>query len=166
MRFFAIFAVFLAVSAGCAPEKRGAAPGKPDTGILVLAHGGDGKWNRYIEDAVIGVKGNFKKEIAFGMGDAVTIQREIDKLESAGIKKIVVIPLFLSSHSEMYRQVEYIFGLRDEPDILFWILMGDWQESRAGHGAGSNMLERVKFKVPYYFNISTPNIHCKTSLCI
>jgi len=150
MQFFAVFAVFLAVSAGCAPEKRGALKSKPDTGILVLAHGGDGKWNRYIEDAISGIKGDFKKEIAFGMGDAKTIQLGIDKLESAGVKNIVVVPLFLSSHSEMYRQVEYVLGLREEPDILFWILMGGGGSSEhGGHGAGSDMLEKVKFKVPY-----------------
>lgn len=143
------FIILLIIAGGCSRYWQRAK--ESDTGILVLAHGADEKWNRHIQDAVAGVRGNFKKEIAFGMGDAKTIQRSIDKLESAGVKNIVVVPLFLSSHSEMYRQVEYVLGLREEPDILFWILMNSSGRhgSNGNHDAGSDMLEKVKFKIPY-----------------
>lgn len=150
MRLFAkSLIVLLIIASGCAPYRQQAK--ETDTGILILAHGADEKWNKHIQNAVAGVKGNFKKEIAFGMGDAKTIQRSINKLESAGVKNIVVVPLFLSSHSEMYRQIEYVLGLREEPDILFWILMNssDGHGRNGNHDAGSDMLEKVKFKIPY-----------------
>lgn len=148
-RWIKTLMILLIIVSGCAPYRQQAK--EANTGILILAHGADEKWNQYIKDAVAGVRGNFKKEIAFGMGDAKTIQRSIDKLEGAGVKNIIVIPLFLSSHSEMYRQVEYVLGLREEPDILFWILMNSSGE-HTGHGkhsAGFEMLEKVKFKIPY-----------------
>lgn len=160
MRWVWLFVAFLIAISGCSLVQRQTDIAESDIGVLVLAHGAGKEWDLAVLDAVASVRGNYKKEIAFGMGDAKTIQRAIDKLESAGAKKIVVVPLFLSSHSEMYRQIEYVLGSRDEPDILFWILMdaaGSENEHKE-HGASSNMLEKVKFKVSY--KIASPiNYH-------
>lgn len=119
-----------------------------DIGILVLAHGAGPEWNQAVKDAVAGVNGGYKKVIVFGMGDASSIQRGVDKLEKAGVKAIVVVPLFLSSHSEMYRNLEYVLGIREEPDVLFWMLMtGGEEEGHAEHQM--SVTKQVKFSVPH-----------------
>ncbi len=118
-----------------------------EIGILVLAHGASPEWNKTIEKAVADVRGGYKKIVVFGMGDSTSIQTGIDALEKSGVKAIVVIPLFLSSHSEMYRNMEYVLGIREEPDVLFWILMSGGEEN--GHTEhGADILERAKFSVP------------------
>jgi sirohydrochlorin ferrochelatase len=42
------------------------------------------------------------------------LQQAVNKLQRKGIGRIVVVPLFISSHSEVFRQFEYLFGLRPE----------------------------------------------------
>lgn len=90
-----------------------------EIGVLILAHGAEKEWNKAIKEAVADIRGGFKKEIAFGMGDYDSIQNGINRLEKSGIKAIIIIPLFVSSSSEMYRNIEYLLGKRDEPDVLF-----------------------------------------------
>ena len=125
-------------------------------GVLVLAHGAGPKWNNAIKEAVANVQGRFKKEIVFGMGEYDSIQQGINNLEKSMVKAIIVIPLFISSHSEMYRNIEYLLGLREEPDVLFWILMGGEEtgdESGNGHDGHTDykmdITTQVKFSVPY-----------------
>lgn len=121
-----------------------------DIGVLVLAHGASPEWNRAVLEAVNNIRGNFKKEIVFGMGDASAIQRGIENLERLEVKSIVIIPLFVSSASEMYRNIEYTLGLRNEPDVLFWLLMT--KDSRMGDnhsGHNIDIAAQVKFSVPY-----------------
>ncbi|ODS31416.1 MAG: hypothetical protein SCARUB_03462 [Candidatus Scalindua rubra] len=101
----------------------------PDIGVLVLAHGGPstklikneenkyGKlplWNKMVIDAVKPLKKKFNIEIAFGMADPETIQAAIDRLEEKGVKKIVAVPLFISSYSPIIENTAFILGLRKE----------------------------------------------------
>lgn len=84
-------------------------------GILVLAHGSnDTTWNNTIHRVVAPIKKEYKVEVAFGMANSMTMQAGIDKLETAGINEIVVVPLFVSSYSPIIRQNEYLLGLRDK----------------------------------------------------
>lgn len=148
--FIAMMAIVL-FSIIYSPYYRGKTPRNGDTGILVLAHGGSFEWNKAVKDAVKNVRGDFKKEIAFGMADAQTVQPAIDRLEKLGVKKIIGIPLFLSSSSEMFRQLEYVLGLRDEPDVLFTALMKE-RTAKENHHAGADhsiMLEHARFSVPF-----------------
>lgn len=91
-------------------------------GVLVLAHGGNENWNKTINKTIEPLKKNYAVEVAFGMADPNTMQAGIDKLESKGVDKIVVVPLFISSFSPIIRQTEYLLGLRkelaDEPMIM------------------------------------------------
>lgn len=120
-------------------------------GVLILAHGAGPEWNEAIKDAVSKVNGSFRKIIVFGMGDAASIQSGIDSLEKFGVKAIVVVPLFVSSHSEMYRNLEYILGFREEPDVLFWMLMTGGDNGEEGEHAvhRTDHTKQVKFSVPY-----------------
>lgn len=126
-----------------------------DLGVILLAHGSGNEWNAAVRDAFAKAGGAYKRELVFGMGSARDIQKSVARLQTAGVRAIVVVPLFLSSHSEMYRHLEYILGVRDEPDVLFWFLMGrhaadgDGGGGHGGHGSSESFFERVRFSVPY-----------------
>lgn len=87
-------------------------------GVLVLAHGGTERWNGIVRKAVKQVDLGYPAEIALGMGmhphEVRTMQQAADRLERKGISRLLVIPLLVSSHSDVYRQYEYLLGLRDE----------------------------------------------------
>ncbi len=99
----------------------------PDIGVLVLAHGGPSTklikneenkydklllWNKMVIDAVKPLEKKFNIEIAFGMADPETIQAATDRLEEKGAKKIVAVPLFISSYSSIIENTAFILGLR------------------------------------------------------
>ncbi len=92
------------------------------TGLLVMAHGGSPTWELSVKNAVVPLHQNYIVEIAFGMADPMTMQEGINKLEKQGVKTIVIIPLFISSHSPILRQAEYLLGIRkelaDEPLLM------------------------------------------------
>lgn len=91
------------------------------TGILVLAHGGSQTWQDAVHEAVKPLQTKYVVAIAFGMADALTIQQGFVDLKKESVTKVVVIPLFVSTHSPIIRQTEYLLGLRkelaDEPMI-------------------------------------------------
>src|SRR3972149_249063 len=82
-------------------------------GVLVLAHGGNETWNQAVKGAATPLQEEYPVEVAYGMANPTTMQAEIDKLESLGVNKIVVVPLFISSYSFIIRQNEYLFKKRD-----------------------------------------------------
>ncbi|MBL7852194.1 MAG: hypothetical protein JNN04_14925 [Cyclobacteriaceae bacterium] len=86
----------------------------PRVGVLVLAHGAGQTWNQQVIDATKSVAAKYPTEVAFGMALPRTMQEGIDKLEAKGVKEIVVVPLFISSHSFIIRQSEYLLGLREK----------------------------------------------------
>src|SRR5262249_46454035 len=53
-------------------------------------------------------------EVAFGMATRATIQTGIDRLVRRGVKEIVAVPLFVSSHSTVIDATEYLLGARAE----------------------------------------------------
>ncbi len=91
-------------------------------GVLVMSHGGSPTWENAILNAVAPIKNKYVTEIAFGMADPSTLQEAINKLEYQGVTTIIVVPLFISSHSPILRQAEFLFGFRqelaDEPIIM------------------------------------------------
>ncbi len=108
-----------------AGEARAADPAVPSDafGVLILAHGGTPQWNRLVEQAVAEAKLEAPTQVAFGMGmhpgEVQEIQRGVRKLEERGVRRLVVVPLLISSASEVIRQYHYLLGLR---------LDGPWQE--------------------------------------
>src|SRR5437879_7460335 len=77
-------------------------------GILLLGHGGSSEWNRAVYDVqkIVADK-KIPIEVALGMADPVSIQRAIDRLQQKHVEKIVAVPLFISSHSEVIDQTKY-----------------------------------------------------------
>ncbi|MCF6360141.1 MAG: hypothetical protein L3J29_05185 [Cyclobacteriaceae bacterium] len=87
---------------------------KEKVGVLILAHGGKhNSWDETVKNATEALKQHYEVEVAFGMANPINMQAGIDKLEGKGVTKIVVVPLFISSHSPIIRQNEYLLGLRD-----------------------------------------------------
>ncbi len=83
-------------------------------GVLVLAHGSSKpEWNEAVVQATEPLRKTYPVQIAFGMANPHTMQPALDRLEANGVDTIVVVPLFISSHSPIIRQTEYLLGLRD-----------------------------------------------------
>lgn len=84
-----------------------------DTGILIMAHGGGEEWNQLVKEAAKPLSDAYPVEFAWGMSNYVTLQKGIDRLEAKQVKRIIAVPLFISSYSPIIRQTEYLFGMRD-----------------------------------------------------
>lgn len=86
-----------------------------EKGILVVAHGSKmALWNEQVRDAVRPLEGRYNVDIAFGMADPKTIQEAVNRLEKRGARSIVVVPLFISSHSPIIYNTRRLLGL--DPD--------------------------------------------------
>ncbi len=97
------------------------AQGDPSVGTILIAHGGSAEWNEYVMDVAAKAKTGGPLEIAFLMGpDAAThrFQDQVAKLERAGAKRIVIVPLLVSSHSGHYEQIRYLAGETDSLDEM------------------------------------------------
>lgn len=93
------------------PPARAAAPApQEDLGVLVMAHGGTEEWNRNVQEAVAPLAGSLPISVAFGMADADALQHAVHELEAAGVRRIVVVRLFISGDSWLER-TEQILGL-------------------------------------------------------
>lgn len=83
-------------------------------GVLVLAHGGSSSWQKAVEDAIKPIQSRFTVAIAFGMAEPSSIEVGLKQLKTQSVDKVVVVPLFISTHSPIIRQTEYLLGFRTE----------------------------------------------------
>lgn len=85
-------------------------------GVMVLAHGGSRRWNRAVHQTVARAKLSVPTEVVFGMGmhphEVRGLQAAVERLERRGVQRLVVVPLLISSSSEVMRQFQYLFGAR------------------------------------------------------
>ncbi len=122
-------------------------------GILLLAHGGDAGWNAEVAKLRARVDAKVPAETAIGMADVASLQAAVDRLEKRGVTRIVAVPLFIQSRSEVLDQTRYALGLADKPSE---ILKSAYERMAAAHAhhAGAHghsmefSLERVKSRVP------------------
>lgn len=109
---------FLTTFLFCAPVVNVSAQA-PAHGILLVAHGGGPGWNTQVLDLAAAVKFAGPVRVSFLMGPGASerpFQREIAALRSAGVKRVAVVPVLISSHSEHYDQLRYLVGARDSLD--------------------------------------------------
>lgn len=89
-------------------------------GVLVVAHGGNNRWNGLVRKAVMAARLDVPVQVAFGMGmhdeETRSFQDAVNRLQRKGIDRLLVIPLLASSHSEVFRQFEYLFRLRSQAE--------------------------------------------------
>ena len=92
-------------------------------GVLILAHGGSPRWNRTVRQTVAAAHLDSPTRIVFGMGmhaeEVRRLQRAIEELEQRGVRRLIAVPLLISSASEVMRQFQYLLGARDH---------GPWEE--------------------------------------
>jgi sirohydrochlorin ferrochelatase len=86
-----------------------------NTGFLILAYGGGSTWNKTLQEAIEPIKKFYNVEIAFGMANYISLYKGIQALENKKVNKIVVVQLFISSHSPLIQQNEFLLGKR--PDL-------------------------------------------------
>lgn len=138
-----------------APVPAPAAP-SGDYGILLLAHGGDRRWNAEVERLRLSVDRDVPVETALGMADAKAIAAAQERLTQRGARKLVVVPLFVHSRSEVMDQTRYVLGMaKEHSEVLRRALegmarahAGHKMPAGAGHHAHSFSLERAVPKVP------------------
>jgi hypothetical protein len=109
-------------------------------GLLVLGAGGDRDW----KTAVDAMSKKFSRDLPFdfaeGEADVQAIQKAVDRLQAARVKKLVVVPLYPTSNSPLMDETRFIFGIREDPSPEFF---------RAGHAsAGYAMVRRAQIKLP------------------
>ncbi|MBI2385346.1 MAG: hypothetical protein HYV14_04950 [Elusimicrobia bacterium] len=123
-------------------------------GILLLAHGGDESWNGEIELLRSRVDKKVPTEAALGMADPKTLQAGVDRLEKRGVERVVAVPLFIQSRSEVLDQTRYALGLSDAPSEALRAGLERMAAAHAHHmpgGHGHSMefsTERVKAREP------------------
>ena len=117
-----------------------------DQGLLIMAHSGTtpDRWNAAVLGCVKKANRPEPTRVFFGMGCTLKerddLERSVHELENAGAKNIVVVPLIVSSYSEVYRQWRYLLALDAKPGF-------DPKEMAQMMGpehAGMNMFEDVK----------------------
>lgn len=93
-----------------------------DVGILIMSHGGSSKWNKTIKRTVKAAKISYPCRIFFGMGhsqeEVDDLHQAVNSLESKGVHQIIIIPLLISSYSEIYRQWRYLLGSNVNPGFI------------------------------------------------
>ncbi|MFQ5862956.1 MAG: sirohydrochlorin chelatase [Candidatus Brocadiales bacterium] len=95
-----------------------------EKGILVLAHGSRiALWNEQVREAVRPLEERYNVDIAFGMADQKTIQEAVTRLEERGVRLIIAVPLFISSHSPIIYNTKHLLGL--DPILPQRYLKGD-----------------------------------------
>lgn len=131
-----------------------AAPAPAPYGIILMAHGGDASWNKEIETLRSRVNAKVPTEAALGMADPKTLQAAVDLLENRGVKRIVAVPLYVHSRSEVLDQTRYALGLADKPSEVLRAGLERMAAAHAHHmpgGHGHSMefsTVRVKAKEP------------------
>lgn len=95
-------------------------------GALIIAHGSHKMdhfysdkdhdhehWNETVIAAVSKAKGqlSFPVELAFGMWDKASFEEGVNRLVAKGVCELRIVPLFVSSDSEMIDVQKYMFGV-------------------------------------------------------
>lgn len=90
------------------------ARGKKPFGLLLLGEGGDPAWQQTVDDVKRLAGGRYPVEFAAGQAEGDSEQKAIDALQAQGVEKIVAVPLFLSSYSDLMDENRYLFGIREK----------------------------------------------------
>ncbi|SRR5258706_6073161 len=101
------------------PLASGWARADSEAAVVIMAHGGGTGWNKTVKRAVKEADLPYPYRIFYGMGDNATEQRQlqdcITDLENGGAHTIYVVPLLVSSYSEVARQWKFLLGVDVQP---------------------------------------------------
>ncbi|HEY4218668.1 MAG TPA: CbiX/SirB N-terminal domain-containing protein [Gemmatimonadaceae bacterium] len=95
----------------------------PAVGVLVVAHGSDAAWNAPVDSLAAHVQRHGvirgPVSVAFLMGDEAPkhrFQDAVADLVKRGARRVVVVPVLVSSYSGHYDQIRYLAGKTDSLD--------------------------------------------------
>ena len=108
-----LLAAALAAAPAGAQERAGAAPDRT-YGILILAYDVDVKWRQELANLRGQLKGHAVESVD-SAGDAVSVQRALDRLAAQRVGKIVAVPLETVGESTRMDMTRYMFGVRADP---------------------------------------------------
>ncbi len=117
---------------------RAATPPAAPYGILLLAHGGDASWNAEVARLRRLVDAKAPTETSLGMADVESLQAAVDRLEKRGVARIVAVPLFVQTRSEVLDQTRYALGLADKPSAILKAAYERMGAAHAGHAAAGH----------------------------
>ena len=118
-----------------------------EIGVLVIAHGSPSEsWCSPVRNATDEVDLPCPVELGFlEFVPNETINLAVERLDDAGVTKIIAVPLFVSSHSSHIQEIEYVLGLRETlPLTTEHVVVGgvDMERSIVSTG-GSYTISRV-----------------------
>ncbi|MDD2772533.1 MAG: hypothetical protein PHP45_02440, partial [Elusimicrobiales bacterium] len=88
-------------------------------GILIISQPGGIEWREKIRQAAEPWRRQMPVETISGAADLRALEAAAAKLDSYGVKRIIVVPLFITSYSEALNQTRYLLGLRRDPSPTF-----------------------------------------------
>lgn len=107
-------------------------------GVLLYSSAGGGDWRKLTGDLRNVLEPKIPFETLSGSADRRGVQRALDRLQAAKVRKIVVIPLQLRTRNDDADQLQYLLGLSKFPSKAF---MTGWRMS-------GRVIPRAKAKVP------------------
>lgn len=105
--------LLLAAALAAGPVRAQGAPPKT-YGILLLAYGVDVKWRQELGSLRRQLKGHAVESVD-SAGDAISVQRALDRLAAQRPAKIVGVPLDTVGESTRMDATRYMFGVRADP---------------------------------------------------
>ncbi|MCX5790502.1 MAG: hypothetical protein NTX64_18675 [Elusimicrobia bacterium] len=114
--------------------------GKKAWGVLVIDAAASSDSGRGAPKLAKDLGKKFQVEFARGLADPKEIQSAVDRLTAQNVKKIVVVPLVLTTESDAMDETQYVLGLRKDPSAEFF---------KGAHGhSGYTNIRRVQTKLP------------------
>lgn len=106
-------------------------------GVLLLAHGGSPSWNRDAEKIMRDAEAELAMpvELTLGMADLKATQVAVEQLKKRGADKIVAVPLFVNSRSEVMDQTRFILGVSAKPSAVLRDALTAAAKKHAHHAA-------------------------------
>ncbi|MBI4676197.1 MAG: hypothetical protein HY748_01300 [Elusimicrobia bacterium] len=126
-------------AAGMSEQVRLGAKAQTEAGALVMLPGISQDWAM----AMAVIRRSLSPKFVMDFAEASNVkalQAAVDRLQARKVKKIVVVPMLLSSHSAEMDENRYLFGVREFPSAAY--LGGAHAHS------GYSLVRRVKAKVP------------------
>lgn len=87
-------------------------------GLVILTPDGGQAWRKTVEAAVAKLGDAIPVEIAYGDGNPVAMHVAVERLKMREVERIVLIPLYISSHSTAMHRTRYVLGLDKTPDSM------------------------------------------------
>jgi hypothetical protein len=97
-------------------QNKGAGAANKTYGILILAYDVDVKWRQELGSLRGQLKGRAVESVD-SAGDAISVQRALDRLTAQRVAKVVAIPIETVGESTRMDLTRYMFGVRADPVI-------------------------------------------------